>query len=482
VFPTLTLLAIIVTAFLGIYTLNTFMLAMMAARKILGHKAVDAEDPALSSLPPITIQIPVYNEGPLIESVLENVAKLDYPRDKMEIQILDDSTDLETLEKEQEFTEICQRDGYDIQLIHRDSRSGYKAGALNNGLKLAKGDYVVIVDADTVTPTGFLKELIPYFSVDEDLGFVQVRCGYTDRWFNWITVSNAMERDVHYLVEQPAKNWYNLLPNFGGKAGMWRRSVLREYWWDEKILTEDIELSYRVQSDGWRGIYLHVPTCLIELPPSLTALKTQQRRWTAGFAQSLRKLWRPLVKSRRLTLSQKLETLIFLSTPITHLAALSAIFLWVLAAILEPEATLSLWLTNPAFSIFLTLVSMSPNISVIVGILRNGEQKKRQLLSIPVMLTVATANLITNATGALEGFLKDDLVFHRTIKYGITQDNGTQRLDNSAPHKMSHNGLELAGALLTIAAATKLLLMGQATSAIILTYISFSWLISFFQK
>jgi cellulose synthase/poly-beta-1,6-N-acetylglucosamine synthase-like glycosyltransferase len=470
-----------VTAFLGIYTLNTFMLAMMAARKILGRKAVDAEDPALSSLPPITIQIPVYNEGPFVESVLENVAGLDYPKDKLEIQILDDSTDEETIQVEREFTEKSLRIGYDIQLIHRDNRSGYKAGALNNGLSRAKGDYIVIVDADTHSPPGFLKELIPYF-LDENLAFVQARCGYTDRWFNWITVSNAMERDIHYLVEQPAKNWYNLLPNFGGKAGMWRRDVLQEYPWDEKILTEDIELSYRVQSQGWRGIYLHVPTCLIELPPSLTALKTQQRRWTAGFAQSLRKLWRPLVKSPRLTLGQKLETLLFLSTPITHLAALSAIFLWVLAAILEPEATLSLWLTNPTFSIFLALVSMSPNISVMVGILRNGEQKKRQLLRIPLMLTIASANLIANAIGALEGFFRDDLVFHRTVKYGITQHSGTQRMDNWAPHKTSRDGLELAGALLIIAAAIRLLLMGQATSAIPLAYISFSWLVSFFQK
>lgn len=467
-FPTLTLIAMITSAFLGIYTLNMLVLALMAAKKIFSQGGVDADPPIPEPLPTMTIQIPIYNEGRLVEGVLENITNLDYPKERLEIQILDDSTDEETLAKERRLVEKYKGEGYNIQLIHRENRRGYKAGALNNGLKAAKGDYIAVVDADTISPRNFLKELISHFSEEEKLAFIQTRCEYTDRWFNWVTESNAIERDVHYLVEQPAKNWYNLLPNFSGKAGMWRRDVLEKYGWDEGVLTEDVELSYRVQLDGWRSLYLHNPICLIELPPSLSALKTQQKRWTAGFAQSLKKLWRPLLRSNKLTLSQKLETLIFLSSPITHLVALTAIVLWVLAAILEPDITLDLWLGTPTFSTFMMLISSAPNFAVVTGILRSGERKRRKLLSIPLTLTILTANLIANARGALHGFLRNNLAFEKTTKYGTTHNTRKHEVatNYTLRHLLKRNSNELTAAILVITAIAKLLLLGQLTSAI----------------
>ena len=483
-FPLLTLLATIASTFLGVYALNSFTLSLIAAKKILSKDCEDADPPAQEPLPTVTIQIPIYNEGPLIESVLENVTSLDYPKDRLEIQILDDSTDAETLWKEQKLVEKYGGEGYDLRLIHRENRGGYKAGALNNGLKMAKGDYIAVVDADTYSPGNFLMELIPQFSKDERLAFVQARCEYTDRWFNWITESNAIERDVHHLIEQPAKSWYNLLPNFSGKAGIWRRDILEKYGWDESVLTEDIELSYRVQLDGWKSLYLHHPTCMIELPLSLTALKTQQMRWTAGFAQSFRKLWRPLIKSRELTRSQKLETLIFLFTPITHIVALAAIFVWMLAAILEPEATLGLWLNNPVFSIFIASISIAPNISVIMAILRSRERTLRKLLTIPLTIIMATANLIANAKGALQGFFRKNLIFEKTAKYGITQNNRKHKAacNYTIGRLIKENSLELIAAILVMTAIAKLLLQGQTMSSVPLAFIALSWLISVFQK
>jgi len=267
VLPALTYLAIVVSASLSVYTFHMFALTLMVAKRIFAQVGKDIDPPVPENLPIVTIQIPIYNEGPIVERVLENITVLDYPKERLQIQILDDSTDKETLQKEEWLVEHYRREGYEIELIHRENRNGYKAGALNNGLETAKGDYIAIVDADTISPKNFLKELISQFGGDEKLAFVQTRCEYADRWFNWVTESNAVAMDVHFLVEQPAKSWYNLLPNFSGKAGMWRREVLEKYGWDENVLTEDIELSYRVQIDGWRSLYTHNPTCLIELPP-----------------------------------------------------------------------------------------------------------------------------------------------------------------------------------------------------------------------
>ncbi|MCJ7770791.1 glycosyltransferase, partial [Candidatus Bathyarchaeota archaeon] len=479
VFPTFTLLATVVSVILSVYAFNMFIMSLIVARRIISHKAKDTDPPSPEILPIATIQIPIYNEGSIVETVLENITNLDYPKERMQIQILDDSTDKEVLHKEESLTKLYKKKGYNIELIHRENRIGYKAGALNNGLKTTKGKYVVVVDADTISPRNFLKDLISVFNENDKIAFIQTKCDYSDRWFNWITASSAIERDMHYLVEQPAKNWYDLLPNFSGKSGMWRKDVLDKYGWDERILTEDVELSYRVQIDGWKSLYLHSPTCLIEIPPSLTALKAQQRRWTAGFAQSLKKLWKPILKSNRLTAVQKLETLIFLSTPITHLAAMMAIALWVLAAIFEPEATLGLWLGTLAFSSFMAAMSTAAQLPVIMGVLRSGGRIGRKLLTIPLTLTIVTANLFSNARGAIEGFTGKKLVFERTLKYGITYK--TRKHEVRTGLRLSQiirkNTVELVASILMIILTLKIFQIGQITSAIPLSYISIAWLV-----
>jgi cellulose synthase/poly-beta-1,6-N-acetylglucosamine synthase-like glycosyltransferase len=477
----LTLIALIVSLLLSVYTLNMFVMAVLAAKAILGHKqARVASDLSRHRLPTVTVQIPIYNEGILVESVLENVVGLDYPKSLLQIQVLDDSTDHETLRKEVSLVTHYGDKGYDLQLVHRDTRKGFKAGALNNGLKTARGDYVAVVDADTWAPSNFLIETVSRFGDDDRLAFVQARCDYTDRWFNWVTETNAIARDVHFLVEQPAKDWYDLLPNFCGKAGMWRREVLDKYGWDESILTEDIELSYRVQMGGWRSIYLQGIACQIELPPSLTALRAQQRRWTAGFAQSFRKLWRPIITNDKLTTGQKIETLLFLSSPLSHLGVLAAITLWILAAILEPLTTLGLWLETLSFSGFITFISVAPHLAVLVAVLRSGEKRARKLLTVPLMIAMLTSNLIANAKGALEGLTKDNLTFERTIKHGKTLSTKKHEVIRGygLMGLMRKNRAELCAAALGLAATCIVLLQGQATSAIPLFYLTAVWLIT----
>jgi cellulose synthase/poly-beta-1,6-N-acetylglucosamine synthase-like glycosyltransferase len=480
--PPLTLIALILSLLLSVYTLNMFVMAVLAARTIMGHKQARVA-PHLSgqTLPLVTVQIPIYNEGVLVENVLENVAGLDYPKSLLQIQVLDDSTDNETLRKEETLVTHYGDKGYDLQLVHRDTRKGFKAGALNNGLRTARGDYVAVVDADTWAPRNFLLETVSRFGEDDHLAFVQTRCDYTDRWFNWVTESNAIARDVHFLVEQPAKDRYDLLPNFSGKAGMWRREVLDKYGWDESVLTEDVELSYRVLMGGWRSLYLQGITCQIELPPSLTALRTQQRRWTAGFAQSLRKLWRPIITSDELTTGQKLETLLFLSSPLTHLGVLAAIALWILAAILEPQTTLGLWLETLSFSGFITFISTAPHLAVLVAVLQSGGEKRvRKLLTVPLMIVVLTGNLIANAKGAIEGLTKDNLIFERTVKHGknLGKKKHEIKADYGLVGLVRKNRAEMCAAALGLAATCVVLLQGQATSAVPLFYLAAVWFIT----
>jgi len=214
------------------------------------------------------------------------------------------------------------------------------------------------------------------------------------------------------------------------------------------------------------------------------ALKAQQKRWTAGLTQTFKKLSRPLLRSDRLTLGQKVEALIFLSSPITHLLALAAIVLWVLAAVLEPEITLGLWLGTFAFSAFMAFMSGAPYLSVIMGILRSRDKRGRKLLTIPLTITIITANLIANARGALEGFLRKNLIFERTHKYGITHNTRKHEIktDYQLGHLVRKNSAELVAAILAVIATARVLLQGQITSAIPLSYILLAWLVGSFQK
>jgi cellulose synthase/poly-beta-1,6-N-acetylglucosamine synthase-like glycosyltransferase len=329
--------------------------------------------------------LPIYDEeASLIERLMKNVTQLDYPKEKLQIQILDDSENDDILENVKKLVKEYRKNGYDIELIHRNNRKGYKAGALNYGLKKAKGRFIAIFDVDTIIPKDFLKKVIPYFYQEEKLAFVQTRCIYENRWHNLVTRASAIERDVHFLIEQPAKSACGLLINHCGTAGVWRKSVLKEYRWDENVLTEDIELSYRVQADGWKGLYLSDIACIMQLPPSLTALKVQQARWTAGFVQSFKKLWGILINSK-ISINQKLESVLHLSSPIACILLLADIFLWPLAIILETNVVLRLQPEMIFFTLFTMMALMGPFFSPIVGLYRSDVNKKwtEILLAIP---------------------------------------------------------------------------------------------------
>lgn len=280
-------------------------------------------DPA--SLPHVTIQLPLYNEATVVARLLEHTAKMAYPRAKLEIQVLDDSTDesrqmarAKVAELRDEPPALAQRDGairadwegdLDIVYIHRVDRTGYKAGALDEGLRVAKGDLVAVFDADFVPGDEFLRDLVPHFvgAANAKVGMVQARWGHMNRELSWLTRVQALMLDGHHLVENRARAAAGWLFNFSGTGGMWRKTAIVESGgWQHDTLTEDLDLSYRAQMAGWSFVYRENVVTPAELPEDVSAFRAQQFRWAKGTVQTARKLMKRVMTSE-LTLMQRIE-------------------------------------------------------------------------------------------------------------------------------------------------------------------------------
>lgn len=248
-----------------------------------------------TELPTVTVQLPVYNEKYVIRRLLDSVATLDYPREKLEIQILDDSTD-ETRSLIDEWMSTKVRD-LDVKVIRRSTRVGFKAGALHEGLLSCKGDLHAIFDADFIPPTDFLKKTITHFK-DSRVGVVQTRWGHLNECENLLTRLQAFGLDAHFTIEQPARYFSGALLNFNGTAGIWRRECIHDSGgWSSDTLTEDLDLSFRAQLIGWKIVYDQRMVCPAELPSNIYGVIGQQTRWNKGGAETARKLLISLWKS-----------------------------------------------------------------------------------------------------------------------------------------------------------------------------------------
>jgi cellulose synthase/poly-beta-1,6-N-acetylglucosamine synthase-like glycosyltransferase len=262
--------------------------------------------------PTVTIQLPVFNEPRVIERLIDAVARLDYPRDRLEIQVLDDSTD-ETTGRARRAVERHRSSGLDIHLLHRACRSGFKAGALTAGLARARGELLAVFDADFVPSAGFLRRMVPTFD-DPEVGMVQARWGHLNRGRSALTAAQAVMLDAHFLLEHSARMAHGLFFNFNGTAGVWRRRCLEDAGgWSNDTLTEDLDLSYRAQLRGWRFRFDARVEAPGELPIEMEALKSQQRRWTKGAIQTARKLL-PRIFAADLPRRVKLEAFLHLTS------------------------------------------------------------------------------------------------------------------------------------------------------------------------
>ncbi len=245
--------------------------------------------------PRVTIQLPVFNEYYVVERLIRAACRVDYPRDCLEIQVLDDSTD-ETAAVSRRLVEDYRAQGFDIHWKHREHRQGFKAGALKHGLTAATGEFIAIFDADFIPPRDFLTRTLPYFA-EAKTGMVQTRWGHLNADYSLLTRLQAIGLDGHFVVEQTARNGAGFFINFNGTAGIWRKAcILDAGGWSDDTLTEDLDLSYRAQMRGWRFKFLHDPVCLSELPAEMSALRSQQFRWTKGAIETAKKilprLWR----------------------------------------------------------------------------------------------------------------------------------------------------------------------------------------------
>ena len=248
-------------------------------------------------LPRVTVQLPIYNEMFVVERLIDSVTRIDYPKELLEIQVLDDSTD-ETRHIAEKKVESFRKTGSDIHYIHRDNRAGFKAGALEEGLRVAKGDYIAIFDADFIPDPDFLNKTIHYFT-EPKVGMVQTRWGHINREYSHLTQVEAMILDGHFVMEHGARSRSGRFFNFNGTAGIWRRQTIEESGgWEHDTLTEDTDLSYRAQMKGWEFVYLPDVVCPAELPVEMNGFKSQQFRWAKGLVQTGVKLLPRIFRSR----------------------------------------------------------------------------------------------------------------------------------------------------------------------------------------
>lgn len=247
--------------------------------------------------PKVTIQLPIYNESNVVERLIESVCNIAYPKELLEIQVLDDSTDIckdIALKKVQEF----QQKGFDIKHIQRQNRKGFKAGALQHGLQFCSGEFIAIFDADFLPEENFLSNTLAEFT-NPEVGVVQTRWGHTNSNFSWLTKAQAFGLDAHFTVEQSGRYKANCFISFNGTAGVWRKTCIEEAGgWQADTLTEDLDLSYRAQLKGWQFVYLEDTVSPAELPITIAAFKSQQYRWNKGAAETHKKVWKDLWQAK----------------------------------------------------------------------------------------------------------------------------------------------------------------------------------------
>jgi cellulose synthase/poly-beta-1,6-N-acetylglucosamine synthase-like glycosyltransferase len=380
---------------------------------------------AEDELPRITVQLPLFNELYVVERLVESVVKLDYPRHLLEIQVLDDSTD-ETVGIAAAVVERFKRQGFDINYIHRNDRTGFKAGALENGMKQAKGELMAVFDADFTPKPETLRKMVDFFS-DEKVGMVQMRWGHINAGFSLLTRIQEVLLDGHFVVEQTSRNRTGAFFNFNGTAGMWRREAIE--WsggWQHDTLTEDTDLSFRAQLMGWKFVYLLDEEVPAELPVEMNAFKAQQRRWAKGLVQVGLKLMPRIWHHPELTLQQKVElffrlfgncaAMLMIVLSILHIPVLIVRFNQGMFQMLLFDTPLMIFATFSVVSFYGT------------AILYRFPNEKRRLWLIPMAMAMGIGLVFSNARAVLEALFGVQSSFVRTPKYNVAsgKDNWLQ--------------------------------------------------------
>lgn len=381
-------------------------------------KARSAKD---KNLPTVTVQLPIYNEFYVVDRLIECACSLDYPKSKLQIQVLDDSTD-ETKDKALLIIAKAKAKGHWIEHVSRTDRTGHKAGALANGLKLAKGEFIAIFDADFTPDRDFLLRTIGYFDSPE-IGLVQTRWGHLNEDYSFLTKAQSFGIDGHFVIEQVARNGSGLWINFNGTAGIWRKDCIHSAGgWEHDTLTEDFDLSYRAELKGWKFLYLRDVVCKAEIPPTMNAYKAQQFRWCKGSIQTALKLM-PRIFSAQIPTKTKVEA-------VTHLLNYSVHPLMVLNILFTaPLLLLQYWAGIELGDIpmrvlfgaagFLSIGSFGPVLFYALSQKEIHTNWKDKLIYLPLLVMIGTGIAVMNTFAWLEAIFGIPSGFKRTPKLRI---------------------------------------------------------------
>lgn len=403
---------ILLLTFLFIYGLNIFYLTFLAHY----HRGYEKVLSPLTIYPKVTIQLPIFNERYVAERAIIAAASLEWPLDLLQIQVLDDSTDDTSLIISEIVTHL-QLQGINIQHLRRGHRRGFKAGALADALHKAEGEFIAIFDADFLPTPNFLQKTIPHFS-DPTIAFVQTRWGHLNPQYSLLTHLQSIAIDAHFAIEQYARNRAGFLMNFNGTAGLWRKMAIETVGgWHSDTLTEDLDLSYRVQLNGWCGLYLRDIEVPSEVPVSLNAFRRQQHRWARGSVECARKLLPQIFRSH-LSLMLKFQALLHLTGyAIQLLMALVVITYLPLLLIVTPHSKLNAFYL---FTAVFTLTFFAPTIYLISGQRQLGKPWHSQISKIVLLSLLGVGMMYHNAAAVLAGlYSRSPAVFERTPKYGV---------------------------------------------------------------
>ncbi len=420
-------------AILGLYFLTLVILAVLGFHRYVmvylyfrNRERRARPAPLPERLPRVTVQLPIYNEMYVVERLLDSVCRIRYPRELLEIQVLDDSTD-ETATLCRAAIDRYRGQGFDIHHLHRHNRTGFKAGALDAGLQVARGEFILIFDADFVAPPDFLEKTLGHFQ-DPLVGMVQVRWGHINRNYSLLTQVQSILLDGHFILEHGGRNRSGRFFNFNGTAGIWRTMAITDAGgWQHDTLTEDLDLSYRAQMRGWRFVFVQDVVSPAEVPVEMNAFKSQQHRWAKGSVQTCKKLL-PRVLASGLPLPIKIEAAF-------HLCANFAYPLMVLLSILMFPAMVIRynmgWYEMMLVDVPLFLGATMSVCSFYLFSQKEvfGEVWKSRLKYLPAVLSVGIGLSVSNAKAVLEGLFGRRSEFTRTPKYRIegTGDDWRQK-------------------------------------------------------
>jgi cellulose synthase/poly-beta-1,6-N-acetylglucosamine synthase-like glycosyltransferase len=403
----------LVMTILAVYGIHRYALVYNYYKN---RKRIAGPPPEISAWPRVTVQLPIYNEKYVIERLVEAIAAFDYPRELLDIQVLDDSTD-ETQEVAANCVERYRQLGVPISHIHRDNREGFKAGALQEGLKSARGEFVAIFDADFIPPADFLRRTVPYF-IDQKLAMVQTRWSYVNRHYSALTEVEAILLDGHFVIEHSSRFRTGLFFNFNGTAGIWRRIAIEDAGgWQHDTLTEDTDLSYRAQLCGWHFTYLPEIDCPSELPVEMSAFKSQQARWAKGLMQTAKKILPRVLRSEMPT-AVKAEAVFHLTANISYPLMVF------MSIILLPAMIVRFyqgWVQVLIIDLPLFLASTCSISSFYLAAERALYPKtwKRTFLYLPFVMAVGIGLSVRNALAVIEAIAGIKSEFVRTPKYRV---------------------------------------------------------------